>query len=78
MANPNDVSLNSVLTYIKTAIGEIANWLRILAGLALAIIMLAVTATMLGYPIPYIATKGSLYEIAAIIAAIGYTLAPRK
>lgn len=78
MANPSDVSLSTVLNYIKSTIGEIANWFRIFAGLAISIIMLAVTCTMLGYPIPYIATKGSLYEIAAIIAAIGYTLAPKK
>lgn len=63
-----DASARNVITIVVT-------WLRLLGLLALALLVSATLAAMLGHPIPYIpAIKGSMQEIGIFTACLAYWL----
>ena len=60
---------------LRTLISQITGWLKLLAGLLLALMVFATLTTMLGHPIPYVpAFRGSLQEAGIWTACLAYFL----
>jgi len=61
--------------YIRGFINTITGWVKTVAALALAVLVLGTLATMLGHPIPLIpAFRGGLQEVGIFVAAAAYFL----
>lgn len=61
--------------YIRGFLNTITGWIKTIAALALALLVLSTLATMLGYPIPFIpAFRGGLQEVGIFVAAAAYFL----
>jgi len=64
-----------ISTAIRTVIAEIIGWLKIIAALVLAVAVLGILTTMLGYRVPYLPTfKAGLQETGVFIAAVAFWL----
>ena len=64
-----------ISTAIRTVIAEIIGWLKIIAALILALAVLGILTTMLGYRVPYLPSfKAGLQETGIFIAACAYWL----
>lgn len=64
-----------ISTAIRTVIAEIIGWLKIIAAFILALAVLGILTTMLGYRVPYLPSfKAGLQETGVFIAAVSYWL----
>ena len=64
-----------ISTAIRTVIAEIIGWLKIIAALILALAVLGILTTMLGYRVPYLPSfKAGLQETGVFIAAVAFWL----
>lgn len=69
------MNANDALNTIKTLIASITGWLKLIAALILAVAVLGILTTLLGYRVPYLPTfKSGLQETGVFIAAVAYWL----
>ena len=60
---------------VRTIIAAVITWAKLAVTLALALLILATFAGLLGHPIPYIpALRGSLQELGIFTACVAYWL----
>lgn len=66
-----DQALNS----IKTLIGTLTEWLRAVAGLVFAVLLLSTLCSMAGYPIPSVpAIRANMQELGILAAGLCFAL----
>lgn len=69
------MTADQFLNTLKGFIASLTSWLKIIAGVILAVLLTATLSTALGHPIPYVpALKGSMQEIGVFTAALAYWL----
>ena len=69
------MNANDAINTIKTLIASITGWIKLISALILAVAVLSILTTLLGYRVPYLPTfKAGLQETGIFIAACAYWL----
>lgn len=69
------MTANQLSDAMRLIINTAVTWLRLLGLLALALLVSATLAAMLGHPIPYVpAIRGSMQEVGIFTACMAYWL----
>lgn len=72
MGQPNQPQVE-IATAIRSLVNYVVSWLKLFAGVVLAVVVIAALCAMMGYPIPYISQlRASPQEIGIFAAAIAY------
>lgn len=69
------MTVGQLSSAIRAFIADLIGWLKIIAALILAVAVLGILTTMLGYRVPYLPTfKAGLQETGVFLAACAYWL----
>lgn len=68
------MTANQIEQAVKQLISTIVSWAKIIAGLALIVIILGTLASVAGHPIPYLPRLAASQEVGVFLAGIAYAL----